>query len=161
MKKIIIIFILILSIFSFSATFSYSLGIAVSGALFPYFGVYYNMDNIQIGGSLGFIFGPDEKNPEQWNYMFSPSLNIDYFVTNNLSIGVNTRVLIVVPYQYEQLYMSGVGIKYGIPVINNKINLSVSGNFILPFSAGKRAWEKGRDMNPLIPIPFIQGEYEF
>ncbi|SHE57687.1 hypothetical protein SAMN02745164_00726 [Marinitoga hydrogenitolerans DSM 16785] len=159
MKKNIIIFILILSIFSFSNSFSYTIGIAVSGALFPYFGVCYNMDSIQIGGSLGFILEPDKKNPEQWNYLFSPALNVDYFITKNLSIGLNSRVLIVVPYQYEQLYLSGIGVKYGFPLNNNKINLSLSGNFVLPISAGERTWEKDRE--PYIPIPFLQGEYEF
>jgi hypothetical protein len=160
-KSVVIIIILIFSIFSFSNNFSYSFGIAVSGALFPYLGINYNMDNIKIGGSLGFIFGPDDKNPEQWDYMFSPAFNIDYFVMNNFSIGVNTRMLVVIPYQYEQLYLTGIGIKYGIPINDNFINLILSGNYIIPISAGERSWEKGRDMKPYIPIPFIQGEYEF
>ncbi|WP_129408389.1 hypothetical protein [Marinitoga lauensis] len=51
--------------------------------------------------------------------------------------------------------------KYGIPLNDNKINLSLSGNMIIPIRAGSRAWEKDRDMKPYIPIPFIQGEYEF
>ncbi|GAB6189667.1 hypothetical protein JCM30566_14080 [Marinitoga arctica] len=161
MKRIIIIFVLILSIFSFSADFTYSIGIALSGTLFPYFGIYYNMDNVQIGGSLGFIFGPDEKKSDQWNFLFSPSININYFITKKLSIGLNSRVLIVIPYQYEQLYLSGFEIKYGFPLKDNSINLSLSGNFILPISAGKRSWEEDRDMKPYIPIPFLKGEYEF
>ncbi|OQY08354.1 MAG: hypothetical protein B6I29_05565 [Marinitoga sp. 4572_148] len=161
MKKMLIVLVLIISVFTFSSNISYSFGIAVSGALFPYVGVYYNMDDFQIGSSFGFICGPDDKKPDEWNFMFSPEVNLGYFVTEKLYVGANFRVLIVVPYQYEQLYLSGINIKYGIPVKDNKINLSLSGNFIIPISAGSRAWEKDRDMNPLIPIPFIQGEYEF
>lgn len=165
MKKIIITIIIILVLIYtnilFASNISYSIGIAVSGALFPYLGISYNMDNIKMGGSIGFIFGPDDKNPKQWNYMFSPAFNIDYFVMNNFSIEVNTRMLVVIPYQYEQLYLAGIGIKYGIPINDNFINLILSGNYIIPISAGERSWEKVRDMKPYIPIPFIQGEYEF
>ncbi|MBO8140407.1 MAG: hypothetical protein H0Z22_08080 [Thermosipho sp. (in: Bacteria)] len=161
MKKMFVILILTFSILTFSSNFSYSVGIALSGALFPYVGIYYNLDNFQIGSSLGFICGPNDKNPDEWNFMFSPELSLGYFITKQLFVGVDFRMIVVVPYQYEQLYLSGIELKYGIPVKENKINLSLSGNLILPFSAGERAWEKDRDMNPLIPIPFIKGEFEF
>jgi hypothetical protein len=93
--------------------------------------------------------------------MVSPELNLGYYITEKMYIGADFRMLVVTPYQYEQLYFTGIGIKYGIPINDSSINLMLSGNYIIPISAGKRSWEEGRDMNPYIPIPFIQGEYEF
>lgn len=161
MKKVAILFIVCLTVLTFSSTYFYSVGIAVSGELFPYFGIYYNSDSFQIGGTLGFICGPNDKNPEEWNYLFSPELNASYFITEKVAIVTSFRTIVVVPYQYEQLYLTGIGLKYSIPVNEKVFNIELSGNFILPFSVGERIWENQNEMNPLIPVPFIKGEYVF
>ncbi|WP_165147519.1 hypothetical protein [Marinitoga sp. 38H-ov] len=40
-------------------------------------------------------------------------------------------VLVVTPYQYEQLYLTGIGIKYGISINDSSINLMLYGNYII------------------------------
>ncbi|MCD6449172.1 MAG: hypothetical protein J7L34_01510 [Thermotogaceae bacterium] len=152
---------LIFSTIMFPGYFTYSVGVAVTGVVLPYLGVYYNMDNFQLAGSLRFICGPNEENPDEWNFLFSAELGGGYYITEQLYFGANFSMLVVTPYQYEQLYMAGVEAKYGIPLNKGRINLSLEGNIILPISAGKRAWEEGRNMNPWIPVPLLKGEYEF
>ncbi len=135
---------------------SFFLGFALSGAAFPYIGIHYDVGNFKFGGSLGFIMGPDGKNPNQWYYMFSPNVELMYLLTKSFSVVWNARAIIVLPHQSEQLYLLGIGGGYSTPIWNGNLNLKFSADFILPISAGEKAWSRGK----MFPIPFIEGEYE-
>ncbi|APT75992.1 hypothetical protein LN42_06075 [Marinitoga sp. 1137] len=158
MKRMLLITFLVFNLVIFAGSFSYSLGIELSGAILPFVGVSYNNESYNVGATLGFVFGPDEKNPEQLDYIFAPTIEAGYSLPYNFTIEANLKALVVVPYHFEQLYLMGGGIKYKIPINNQSFNLGVYGEFILPLSAGKRAWEKGMG---IIPVPFIKSEYEF
>ncbi len=153
----ILIVVLLFSI-TLAGYFSCFVGLALSGAAFPYLGVYYNVENFKIGGSLGFIMGPDEKKSGQWYYMFSPAVEVAYFLTENFSVSWDARALVVIPYQSEQLYLTGPGAGYSFRLWEGALSLKIHGELILPISAGEKAWS--RDMTKF-PVPFIEGEYEF
>ncbi|KLO21162.1 MULTISPECIES: hypothetical protein [unclassified Marinitoga] len=158
MKKVLLIIVIVfITLYSFSNNFTYSFGLELSGTFYPFIGVYYNMDKLKLGGSLGFICAKNDKISTQWNFLFSPSINIGYYLTDDFLLQTNIRAIIVFPYQNEQLYLAGFGAKYSIPITNYKLNIALSGNFILPLSAGKKAYERKK----FYPIPFILGEYEF
>lgn len=137
--------------------FSFSIGFAVSGTAFPYVGIYYKMENFGVGGSLGFVVGPDEKNPSHWVYIFSPSVEMEYIVKENFFIIWNTKAIVVFPYQSEQLYLTGVGVGYSFPIWKGSLGIKLDADLILPISAGKKAWDRGK----LAPIPFVEAMYEF
>ena len=135
---------------------SFFVGFAISGEIFPYAGVYYNTGDFKVGGSLGLIAKPNDKDSKSLDYIISPSFDVEYLITDNFSIGLNGRMIVVIPYQNEQLYLAGIGGGYSIPLWSGDFNLKLNANFALPISAGERAWSRGK----LIPIPFVEAEYE-
>ncbi len=158
MKRVFLIFLLMIFLsVTFAGYISIFLGVALSGVIFPYIGIRYNANDVELGGSLGFVMGPDEKGSGQWYYMFSPSVEMAYFLTGNFSVRWNARALIVIPYQNEQLYLTGIGGGYSFPILEGNFSIKLNTDFILPISAGKKAWDRGR----LAPIPFIEADYEF
>lgn len=156
MRKAALIFFLVLLFSSALANYiSIFLGVALSGAIFPYIGVYYSAGDIGFGGSLGFAMDRDEKDGG-WNYILSPSVEIGYTMTQNFSLDWNARMIVVFPHQDEQLYLTGIGGGYSFPIWKGVLNLKLSADIILPISAGEKAWSRGK----IVPVPFIEANYE-
>ncbi|MBT1247711.1 MULTISPECIES: hypothetical protein [unclassified Thermosipho (in: thermotogales)] len=131
--------------------FSYILGVVITGTVFPYFEVKYNLEKTSIGCSVGMSFVEDEKN-EFYDFLLSPKVSISCFPFKQFFIQANFRTIVVFPYQQKQLYLFGAGIGYGIPFNNGKINFLLSENISLPISAASEvSW----------PIPILECEYEF
>ena len=157
MRKITLVLVTLLLVsISLADYFSFFIGFAVSGTAFPYVGIYYNSGDIKLGGSLGFTIERDEKN-KGWDYVLSPSVDMEYSVFDKISVVCNVRMITVFPYQSEQLYLMGIGGKYSFPIWEGILGLRLSTDFIIPISAGEKAWNRGMK----VPIPFIEAEYEF